>query len=63
MFANFYRNIFNKSLKIHTIGDSHAKIPWINVSIENTDIIIHHLGPRLMYTVGEKTMVDLNKKF
>ena len=63
MFAKFYRNIFNKSLKIHTIGDSHAKIPWINVSIENTDIIIHHLGPRLMYTVGKKPWLTSIKNF
>ena len=63
MFANFYRNIFNKSLKIHTIGDSHAKFPWINVSIENTKVIIHHLGPRLMYTVGEKPWLTSIKNF
>ena len=34
---------------IHTIGDSHAKIPWEKIS--NTSI--NWLGPKLMYTFGK----------
>ena len=63
MFSKIYNKIFHKSFKIHTIGDSHAKFPWIDVSLENITIVIHHLGPRLMHTVGKKPWLTSIKNF
>ena len=54
---------FNKPITIHTIGDSHAKIPWNNISFNNIEIDVHHLGPRLMHTVGEKPWLTSIKNF
>ena len=49
-------------LNIHTIGDSHAKIPWETIVIPKVNIHIHYLGPRLMYSVGQdKKLLKLDK--
>ena len=48
-----FKTFFNRKLTIHTIGDSHAKIPWENVSVKNIIIKTNRLGPRLMHTAGE----------
>ncbi|MBC8256525.1 MAG: hypothetical protein H8E85_04370 [Candidatus Marinimicrobia bacterium] len=49
------------NLYIHTIGDSHAKIPWEIIVIPKVSIQIHYLGPRLMHSVGEnEKLLKLN---
>ena len=45
--------IFKRKITIHTIGDSHAKIPWENIRIKDFQINTNRLGPRLMFTIGE----------
>lgn len=43
---------------IYTFGDSHARIPWEQIS----NININSLGPRLMYTFGRQRtkLIDLS---
>ncbi len=63
MFKNKSIWFLNKTITIHTVGDSHAKIPWDNISLKNIDIDVHHLGPRLMHTVSEKPWLTSVKNF
>ena len=56
---NYY--LFNK-ITIHTIGDSHAQIPWEKINIPGIQININNLGARLMYRVGtEPSLIKLTK--
>lgn len=43
-------------MRIHTIGDSHSVHPWHRMGI-----CVHHLGPKLMYSVGKLGRLDLKK--
>ena len=55
--------IFKRKITIHTIGDSHAKIPWENIRIKDFEINTNRLGPRLMFTVGENPDIISLKNF
>ena len=55
--------VLNKTIKIHTVGDSHAKIPWDDITLDNIEIDVHHLGPRLMHTVSKKPWLTSVKNF
>lgn len=41
---------------IHTIGDSHAKLPWESIP----NVKVHHLGPVLAYSVGRDGLDRVN---
>lgn len=43
---------------IHTIGDSHSKYGWEHIPT----IQIHHLGPKLCYSVG-RDGIDISNEF
>lgn len=47
-------------MKIHTIGDSHSVHPWNKID----NIIIHHQGPKLCYSIGRDgiNLTNLNIK-
>ena len=54
-------NFLNK-ITIHTIGDSHAQIPWEKIKHPKIKININNLGARLMYRVGrDQSLINLTK--
>jgi len=52
---------FNTDINIHVVGDSHSKIPWGKIKIPKVLIQVHHLGPKLMYSMGkDKSLCKLD---
>jgi hypothetical protein len=49
-------------MTIHVVGDSHAIFGWMDLYIQNVNIVIHKLGPILMYTFEKRgiELIDIN---
>lgn len=45
---------------IHTFGDSHSYSGFNKINLNTTKILCHHLGPRLMHSVGKYGLDLLN---
>ena len=59
---SLYKFYFLNKITIHTIGDSHAQIPWEKINFPHLQLNINNLGAKLMYRVGiEIDLIKLTK--
>jgi hypothetical protein len=52
-------------MRIHTFGDSHSSHGWVHLAESKAvpvEVVVHHLGPKLMYTFGKEKQGLLNLK-